>query len=121
MASDTGLQSVADLQAFTTQAVSSHSVDGGDTNDDCLALNINNATSTNATSKKLKESNEIQVPVPPGSLLALMKQRPKDSIFALSGKDNKPAQCFKVLSTKIDYSSAPRIYANECYNDADPS
>ena len=39
-----------------------------------------------------------------------MKQRPKSSVFALSGKDNKPVQRFQVLSTKIDYPSVRWIY-----------
>ena len=51
-----------------------------------------------------------------------MKQHPKGSVFALSGKDNKPAQRFKVLSTNIDYSSAWQIYANErCDDDSSQS
>ena len=73
LTNDAGLYSVADLQAFTAQAVSSHTVDGGDTVDDCLTLSINNATSNNATGNKSKAPTEVQVPAPPGSLLALMK------------------------------------------------
>ena len=56
MANDAGIQTVADLQAFTAQAVSSHTVDGGDIADDCLMLSINNATSTHKKSKEIKVS-----------------------------------------------------------------
>ena len=63
MANDVGLQIVADLQTFTAQAVSSYTVDGGDTADNCLMLSINNATSTP------KKSKEIKVPAPPKLIL----------------------------------------------------
>ena len=87
---------------------------GGDIADDCLILSINNALSTP------KKSKEIKVPAPPGSLIDLMKQRPKGFIFALSGKDNKPVQRFQAFSTETDYSSARRIHAiNKRFDDND--
>ena len=64
LATDAGLHSVADLQAFTAQVLSSHIVDGGDTVDDCLTLSINNTTSNNAMGNKLKAPTEVQVPAP---------------------------------------------------------
>ena len=70
MANNAGLQTITDLQAFTAQAVSSHTVDGGDTDEDCLMLSINNATNTPRKSKELKE---IKVPAPPASLLDITK------------------------------------------------
>ena len=83
MAHDVDLQAISDLQAFTTQTVSSHTVDREDaTSDSKLRLSIINASRTN---KKTK--SEVKIYVPPGSLVHLLKKSLRETVATIAEKD----------------------------------
>ena len=103
---------IADLQAFTTHNVPSRDVDGGATgnseNSD-LSFSINNMTiamSSNKRQSSNRSSNRSASP-PSGSIIRLLKDRPKGSVVTFSQND-KQLQKIQIWATEIDFTTAQR-------------